>query len=165
MLGAAPVIFYGRPMNTFKMASAVVALAATAGLSACGSSGASSNAAAAGSPTATATKPTLSQRVAAARACGPVLKPLSGAVPILQGVATQKIAPADAVKQLTPLEQAVQKAAAANASSPAAPALNKLSSDITALQSNPPKDPGSIKTAATGLLTDVRTLTAACMGH
>lgn len=156
-------------MNTFKIASAAVALCATAGLTACGSSGGTSTTTAAnaatGTATAAATKPTIQQRIAAAKACAPVLKPLAGAAPVIRGVATQKIAPADAAKQLAPLVQAVQKAAAANASSPAAPALTKLSTDITALQSNPPKGAAAIKTAATGLLADARALTAACTGH
>lgn len=146
-------------MNTMKALSVSVALAATAGLSACGSNHASNGA------SGSATKTTISQRISAAKQCAPTLQPLAELRTIGTKLAAKQITPAQAGAQLAPIQKAVADAAAKNATSKPGAALKALSDDIAKIQANPPKDAAGVKAAVGTLTKDGVAAISACAGN
>jgi len=131
------------------------------GLTACGSSSKSPNAA----PSASPSTPSLGvmQRAEEAKVCFNATKALESAAPVLAKITSKQVTPAQALTSLAPVAAKIDALAKANAALPVGPALTALATDIGAAQHANLNDPAAVKAEVKKLTADATAVVTHCM--
>ena len=146
-------------MNTTKTLTAV-ALVAAAGLTACGSSKASSG------QSSVSTVQKVQNIAASAKECAGLLPIVQQLSPVATAVINHSLTPQAALAKIAPVQAQLAKYSTENPTLPVSVAVKKLSDDIAALQKNAPKDAASVKAAVATLTKDGTAIVTTCTtGH